>query len=231
MYALEQESLLDKAMLRYAENLEGGAASIEGRGDHIAQFMKDAPVKQKGWALKNASTSRRRFNEKQKQYLIKLFLLGEQTGRKSDADEVSKAMRKSRNADGTLIFQSDEFLTSRQIMSFFSRLAAKKNLKGALTSQDEDDDNDDDDLHAAMAEQQLDQMCQEVMDEVSLQHPITYESFNICEMAVTSKLSKFSISMLQDICKHHDLDTSQIKQKRKKPYIDLLEGLVKSCTC
>ena len=113
-------------------------------------------------------------------------------------------------------------------MGFFSRLASKKNLQVPLASQDDDDQED---LLAAMAEQELDQMCQEVMNEISIQHPITYESYNICEMAAASKLSKFSISMLQDICKHHNLDTSHIKQKRKKPYLDLLDDLVKSCTC
>ena len=39
------------------------------------------------------------------------------------------------------------------------------------------------------------------MNEIAIQHPILYESYNICQMALTSKLSNFSIAMLQDICK------------------------------
>jgi Arf-GAP/Rho-GAP domain/ANK repeat/PH domain-containing protein 3 len=82
-----------------------------------------------------------------------------------------------------------------------------------------------------MAEKEFVQMHPEILNEISIQHPITYESYNICEMATASKLSKFSIAMLQEICKHYELDTSSIKQKRKQPYIDLLDELVESCTC
>ena len=230
-YALERESFLDKAMLRYAENLESGAASIVGQVEEIAEESKVPSIKM-GWALKHVSTSRHRFNEKQKKYLIDIFLLGEQTGQKADASDVSKSMRKARNADGSLLFLSNEYLTSQQITSFFSRTAAKKSIQ--VTSASNLDLDDDDDLHdlvSAMAEKELEQMRQEILNEISIQHPITYESYNICEMATASKLSKFSIAMLQEICKHYELDTSSIKQKRKQPYIDLLDELVESCTC
>ena len=230
-YTLERESLLDKAMLRYAENIESGAASIEQHVEAIiSEESADVPLAKTGWALKHTTTSRRRLSEKQKNYLINLFLLGEKTGQKADGSEVSKSMRKARNADGSFLFQSDEYLTSQQITSFFSRLAAKKSIQVSSTSNLADDD-DHDDLLSAMAEKDLEEMRQEVINDISIKHPITYESYNICEMAATSKLSKFSIAMLQDICKHYELDTSNIKQKRKKPYIDLLDALVKSCTC
>ncbi|CAB4029913.1 SURP and G-patch domain-containing 1, partial [Paramuricea clavata] len=224
-YALERESFLDKAMLRYAENLESGAASIVGQVEEIAEESKVPSIKM-GWALKRVSTSRHRFNEKQKKYLIDIFLLGEQTGQKADASDVSKSMRKARNADGSLLFLSNEYLTSQQITSFFSRTAAKKSIQVTSASNlDLDDDDDLDDLVSAMAEKELQQMREEILNDISIQHPITYESYNICEMATASKLSKFSIAMLQEICKHYELDTSSIKQKRKQPYIDLLDEL------
>jgi hypothetical protein len=69
-YALERESFLDKAMLRYAEILESGAASILGQVEEIADESKVPSIKM-GWALKRVSTSRHRFNEKEKKYLIK----------------------------------------------------------------------------------------------------------------------------------------------------------------
>jgi hypothetical protein len=106
-------------MLRYAENLERGAASILGQVEEIAEESKVPWIKM-GCALKRVSTSRYRFNEKQKKYLINIFLLGEQTGQKADASDVSKSMRKARNADGSLLFMSNEYLTSQQIISFFS---------------------------------------------------------------------------------------------------------------
>ena len=119
-YALERESLLDKAMLRYAENLESGASSIEENVEAIISEEYEVSFAKVGWALKHAHTSRRRLNDKQKNYLIELFLFGEKTGRKADASEVSKTMRKACNEDGSLLFQSDEYLTSMQITSFFS---------------------------------------------------------------------------------------------------------------
>ena len=92
-YAIERESLLDKAMLRYAEGLESGAVSIEEQVPEIGEESEEVHLVKLGWALKGASTSKRRFSEKQKKYLTDLFLLGEQTGRKADASEVSKSMR------------------------------------------------------------------------------------------------------------------------------------------
>ena len=93
------------------------------------------------------------------------FLLGEQTGRNANPDEVSKSMRKARNSDGSLLFVSDEYLTSEQITSFFSRMAAKKSIQDPLTS---DDDDDDDDLVSAMAEKEFDQVRQEIMNEIAI---------------------------------------------------------------
>ena len=74
-------------------------------------------------------------------------------------------------------------------------------------------------------------MSQEVINELSIQHQITFQSLNICEMAATSRLSKFSIAMLEEIRKYFELDTSTIKQKRQKSFIDLLDAYVKSYTC
>ena len=64
----------------------------------------DSPSK--GWALKSSAVQRKRFNESQKQYLAKLFDLGEQTGHKVDAKNVSQSMRKARNIDGSLMFDA-----------------------------------------------------------------------------------------------------------------------------
>lgn len=79
-------------MLRYAENLEYGAASIKDNGEAIiSEESEEVPLAKMGWARKHASTSRRQLSEKQKNYLI----MGEKTGRKADASEVS--MRKVHN--------------------------------------------------------------------------------------------------------------------------------------
>ena len=79
-----------------------------------------------GWALKSSRTQRTQGTESQKQYLTAVFQTGEQTGHKAVPNNVSKLMRKVRNADGSFTFDALSYLTSQQVASFFSRLVAKK---------------------------------------------------------------------------------------------------------
>ena len=80
-----------------------------------------------GWALKQSRSRNTRFTDKQKDYLIAKFQTGEQTGQKADAASVSRLMRSEKDENGEQLFDCSEFLTSRQISSFFfsSGLKAK----------------------------------------------------------------------------------------------------------
>ena len=154
--------------------------------------------------------------------------IGEQTGKKADSSNVSKSMRKVRNADGSSRFDASSYLTSQQVASFFSRLASKKVVQAAQSGDEEDEHAEElDKIH----EQNIQELSNEVMAEISLQHPIMYDTHNICEIAACSKLAKFSVQILQDICNFYQLDISTINVKRKKRYIDLLTKLVGSCSC
>ena len=73
----------------------------------------------------------------QKLYLSKLFDVGEQTGHKPDANNVSKSMREARNIDGSFLFDAREYLTAKQIASFFSRLARKRRAAQVGESKEE----------------------------------------------------------------------------------------------
>ncbi|KAK3731624.1 hypothetical protein QZH41_015888, partial [Actinostola sp. cb2023] len=226
-YVLERETLFDKAMINYASYLEHGESSLENllEADTTAHVsMSGEPILPMGWALKTTTTRRHRLTENQKRYLTDVFLLGEQTGRKADPNNVSKSMRKARNTDGSFLFLASDYLTAQQITSFFSRLSAKKSV-----SPDIDDATAE--MLPAIEEREMELLRQEVLSEISIQHPVTYDTYNICEMAAASKLSKFSVAMLQDICNNFQLDISSVTVKRKKPYIDLLTTLVKSCSC
>ncbi|KXJ19520.1 hypothetical protein AC249_AIPGENE18322 [Exaiptasia diaphana] len=115
---------------------------------------------------------------------------------------------------------------------FFSRLSSKKSLHTTPIENDGDENDDDlEDLLTEMNERELEEMHEEVMNEMLSKHPLTYDSFNICEMAKSSTLSKFTIQMLHDICEHFEIDISAIQQRRRSPYVDLLMNLVKSCSC
>ena len=73
-------------------------------------------------------------------------------------------------------------------------------------------------------------MSKKVMSEISIQHahPILYNDYSICELVKNSKLSNFSIKVLNDICTSFGLDNSQVDVK---PYVDILTGLVMDCQC
>jgi len=61
------------------------------------------------------------------------------------------------------------------------------------------------------------------MKTFAFQHPIIFENYNICEIVCQSKLSKFSIGMLREICTELEVDISSITSKRKQPYMDILQ--------
>ena len=67
--------------------------------------------------------------------------------------------------------------------------------------------------------------------EVALCHPIIYDAHNICKLIAQEKLSIFSMKILQDLCVHLGEEISEIRVKRKTPYIDRVVGIVKQCTC
>ena len=93
-----------------------------------------------GWALKQSRSRNTRFTDKQKDYLIAKFETGEQTGQKADAASVSRLMRSEKDENGEQLFDCSEFLTSRQISSFFSRLASKRSLDHQEVNQSDDDE-------------------------------------------------------------------------------------------
>lgn len=97
-----------------------------------------------------------------------------------------------------------------------------------LPTDDEAEDEIQEDLREATEEKNLEDLSKQVLNEVSIQHPIMYDTYNICDCVSQSKLDKFSISVLQDICGSFQLNTSDIGQRRKKPYIELIESLVEN---
>ena len=127
IYALEKQTLLDKAMIQYGTRLEQG--STEEVPTIEAEPMQTAPRQQSsvkmGWAL-NSNKGHKCLNETQKDYLMAQLKIGEQTGHNVDPVTASKSMRKAKNADSVRLFSPEEFLTLKQIASFFSRVSRKR---------------------------------------------------------------------------------------------------------
>ena len=131
-------------------------------------------------------------------------------------------MRKARKVDGSFLFDASEYLTAKQITSFFSRLARKRRAAQVGESKVE---GEEEELEAQVEEEGIENLVKNIINEIGVIHHIMFDTYDLCDLATTSKLSKFSISMLQEICTFYDLDTSFIKAKRKKPYIEVLKIL------
>ena len=231
--ALESKTMLDKAVRGYAARLEGQFASVPQFGEDT--ISADAPARQSGlqmgWALRLTQTSRARFSDKQKEYLTNKFLIGETTGQKANPVHVARSMMTARDETGKRMFSSEEFLTAKQITSFFSRSAAKRNLRAHSHVPVVSDEEEEEDGEAVNIETAFCELRDHVMANVQPTHPICFQSYNLCHMMSNSKLSSFSITMLKDICEYFLIDTEDITTKRKAPYISRLENFLKQCSC
>ena len=133
-----------------------------------------------GWALKNSQSSRTRFSEKQKNYLLTNFLIGEQTGQKVNAASVACSMVSARDTNGDRLFTSAEFLTVQQITSYFSRLASTRKGQGYYDSaQSQSNDEDDEGVEAEVA---LTELREEVLLSIQPVCPLNHDSYNLCEL-------------------------------------------------
>ena len=109
-------------MVLYAAKLEEGTSNVAAIAqDSMTPESENDSVRSAlsvGWALKTGA-KKKRFTETQRKYLIDVFSSGEVTGHKANPADVSKAMQKAENPDGTQMFHKDLFLTPQQITGFF----------------------------------------------------------------------------------------------------------------
>ena len=173
-----------------------------------------------GCSLKSSHVQRT-FTEKQKDYLNSKFRIGETTGQEADAASVAKSMMTAKlDSNGNRLFTSSEFPTARKFQVSFQHTLENDEM----TECDIEESQDVED------EEAFRKLRSEILQEVALRHPICYDSYNICELLADSKLSRFAIQMLQDICEHFDILITDIKVKRKAPYIERLMAFARKCT-
>ena len=224
---LERETLLDKAVRGYAVRLEEQFESVpqlqQSTGNLTTANQPSIPM---GWALKASQALRAQFNEKQKDYLLNKFLIGMQTGQKINAASVARSMISARDTSGNRMFTRSEFLTAQQIMSYFSRLAAKHKIQGDHTVQTESDSDDE----SAEDEMDFSDLRGEILENIQPIHPICFDNYNLCEMG-QAKLSKFAVAMLNRICVNFEIPVDDIKVHKKAPYISRIEEFLKKCSC
>ena len=217
--SLEKRSLLDLAKLGYKSRLEEGVGYISISAPAVKETADESRINE-GWALKTTKKAYR-FNEKQKAYLDAKFAIGQTTGKKVDGDVVAWEMRRALGTDGARLFKVSEFLTPQQISSYFSRLAAK--VRQQIP--------DDADIQASEEEENFARARETVISGMSLQHPITYDQYDICTMTRDGLLERLKLAMLQNICKELELEVPPKPIRRKALYLDLLHKAVAKCAC
>jgi len=85
-------------------------------------------------------------------------------------------MVSAKDTSGKRQFKSDDFLTAQQIAGFFSRLSTKKTLQ-------DNEEQSDDDFERAVHEAEMDELRNIALHELAPRHPITFDAFNLCDMA------------------------------------------------
>lgn len=220
--SLENHSLLDLAKIGYKSCLEEGVGTLPTLKPSLTEETGSSPSTVKeGWSLR-ASKKNYRFSENQKSYLNSKFEIGQTTGRKLNGELVAKQMRRAQGTDGVRLFKVCEFLTPKQISSYFSRLAAK--LKQQVGVYDTD-------VQASQEETNFAHTRQLALSSMQLEHPVAYDQYDICSMVERNTLKNLKVGMLQTICTSLELDVPATPIRKKAPYLALLNEVVSKCSC
>jgi len=149
---LERESPYDEIKIKWAETCRSVAGgyiqSVPSTSETTTtpEASEETPLIEEGWALRKGKKSTHS-SDNVRSHLREVFLLGEETGNKANAADVSTRMKTVRDGSGEKLFSKAEWLTSDQIARYFSRLSALNKggrLLRTTTVQPKDDDDDDD---------------------------------------------------------------------------------------
>ena len=110
--AIENESLLDRAIVGYSERLDVQSGSVPNIPTEVSKVRSVESLLLPGWALRPSQVKRTRFTANQKDYLRKKFDFAKISGRKADPESVASAMMAARDSERNRIrirFQAQSF--------------------------------------------------------------------------------------------------------------------------
>ena len=64
---------------------------------------------------------------------------------------------------------------------------------------------------------------------MSVQHPIYYDAYNLCDLHKRKKIASFIVEMLKILCKHFGITFKS--KDRKKVLVDKLTLMLEECSC
>ena len=162
-----------------------------------------------GWALKGHKTSTKT-SEKVKEFLIGKFNEGLLSGKKANPFDVSMDMQDdAKDPKGLALFSPEEWKTSRQISSFFSRLSALQKTKEAHPVTGKEEENiPEDDVSTWEGHSFEQNLRYEVYEAIDLQNPLSFEDRDICKIAKGGKLKNLKVMELKNICAKFQLTST-----------------------
>jgi len=229
---VEKESLYDSVRKKWADIVTGVQPRNQLPSSGGEQSISDTQAERqpRGWALK-ATKKPSRMSDKVKAYLVECFDAGVQSGLKANPIEVAKELKLAKDQNGKTLFTPQEWRTSQQIASFFSRLSAAQRQRQIEEYADENEIQEED-IRAWEAAAAFKELQSGVVNDFNQpDHPIMVAQKNICQLVHSKKLSLLKIAELMDICTNLQIQVDGQKG-RKISYIKPLESFVKgSCTC
>ena len=109
-----------------------------------------------------------------------------------------------------------------------SRLSAlkRKQVSGPPSNQPGLVDIDIDDL---IQEDDWLQQVGEVYENLSVQHPIYYDAYNLCDLHKRKRIASFNVEMLKILRKHFGITFKS--KDRKQVLVDKLTLMLEECSC
>jgi Arf-GAP/Rho-GAP domain/ANK repeat/PH domain-containing protein 3 len=142
-------------------------------------------------------------------------------------------MRNSREENNSRRFTREEWLTSTQIKSFFSRLAAARrkagNVQALESAPEEIDENLINEIAAGAEEENRRKVLDEIAKSLQVQHPIIYDMYDLCELNKHSKLQIFNVNMMKTICSYFEIPFKS--RDRKAELLKKIQLMISECDC
>lgn len=127
-----------------------------------------------------------------------------------------------------MVFKPEEWRSSKQITSFFSRLSSLQKRNEPLSQLEEINEDDMIAFQHEDEQESLHEVIQKELDRPS--HPIIVLEIDVCEKVNSKKLNTLKLVQLRSICNELDLDAIG-HQSRKSTFITPIEKYVEACSC
>lgn len=154
--------------------------------------------------------------ENVKSYLTQMFNRGAKEGNKADAKQVEHDMKHARDATGELLFQPNEWRTSKQIASFFSNLSTSQRRAGVEAGRPIPECLESDDEEPIYQDLNLKALQQLVENELQtdLDHPIMFLGHNLCRLGKQGKLQELRLNVLKKACMEFKVEVKGPKTRK-----------------